>query len=68
MEWGLFVDELLGAGNPNFKILVNRTLEIFEMEADQTLPTEFTGFYLGKNSSNGLIILQNVYVKKLKEA
>ena len=63
---GVYVDDLLRAGTPEFKQLCRGTHETFDMTDEQTLPQNFAGFHL--SNDNGTPTLDQVeYASRLEE-
>lgn len=62
---GTYVDDILRCGDNNFKQKAQSTHETFEMDKDEFLPTEFTGFEIKKNSYGEVVISQDHYLKNI---
>ena len=62
---GGYVDDLIRAGDTDFKEVFKKTNARFEMAEDQKLPCSFTGFSLGKDKNGDVIQDQHKYLKKL---
>ena len=62
-----YVDDLIRAGDGDFKDIAAKTNEKFDMADNEHIPRTFTGLDF-KTCSNGTIIIdQNAYLKKLEE-
>ena len=55
---GLYSDDLLRAGNEDFKKVAAKTHEKFDRVDDKELSTEFTGFQVERDADNKLVIKQ----------
>ena len=64
---GTYVDDLLRAGDNNFKALSRKTNRLFDMKPPSSLPCDFSGFHLHKDDNGIVQQSQNNYMKKLEE-
>ena len=58
-----YVDDLIRAGDQDFRKVSKRTCERFEMADDESLPCIFTGFRLELSERSSLSIDQHSYIK-----
>ena len=63
---GGYVDDLIRAGDSQFKIQCAKTHTLFEMSKDRSVPYTFTGFSLNKNNEGEFVQSQREYLKKLE--
>ena len=61
-----YVDDLIRAGDQDFKDVSKKTNARFEMAEDQKLPCSFTGFSLARNKDGDIIQDQHEYLKKFE--
>ena len=62
-----YVDDLIRAGDGDFKDLAAKTNEKFDMADIEHIPCTFTGFDLKTGTDGTITIDQNAYLKKLEE-
>ena len=62
---GTYVDDLLRAGNADFKKLSEQTGKHFDMKEPTSLPCEFSGFRLNFNDDAIMVQTQTHYTNKL---
>lgn len=62
---GSKIDNLLRAGTDSFNDTARKTYHTFDMGEEESLPFNFTGFYLGKDGNGDIIQHQREYLKKL---
>lgn len=63
---GTYVDDLLRAGNRQFRQNTTKTTNKFDMTKDSPLPFKHTDFSLSRDSENNVIIDQHHYLRKLE--
>ena len=63
---GSYVDDLMRAGDDDFKELAKKTASRFEMAKDEEPPCEFTGFHLDRADDGTLTMDQQAYVKTIR--
>ena len=64
---GLYVDDLLRTGTPEFRKLCRMTNDKFDMAEDENVPFEFVGATFEREEDGTLIINQHRYLKRLEE-
>ena len=63
---GRYVDDLMRAGDDDFKEHARKTAESFEMANDEEPPCDFTGFRLDVSKDNTLTLDQNNYLMTIR--
>jgi len=63
---GSYVDDMLRAGNDEFRSNCRKTHASFEMGEEEPIPGPFTGFYLDKADDGSLLQHQRSYLKNLE--
>ena len=63
---GSYVDDLMRAGDADFKVHAKKTAEAFEMATDEEPPCDFTGFRLDVTEENTLTLDQHSYLNTIR--
>ena len=63
---GTYVDDLIRSGDQHFKQVSKKTNEKFEMTEDGSLPAEFTGFVIDRDTDGNFYIDQIDYLRKIE--
>ena len=67
LSGGGYVDDLIRAGDNDFRDLSKKTNIRFDMGEDESIPCNFTGFALKRDADGDLSIDQHAYLRKLEE-
>lgn len=63
---GGYVDDMVRAGNGNFRQLLSKTAETFRLDHDEQLPCEFSRFFLNQDKDGTVWHRQPKYLKQLE--
>lgn len=63
---GSYIDDLLRAGDQDFRKVSKETNKCFEMTEDRKLPSEFTDFVFGIDRNGNFVVDQNAYMRMLE--